>query len=188
MLKISLIELLIKGIPEGLISIFAFFVFAKIKSNAKLFFGTSAVFVFSTYLIRFLPILPGVNTILSVFVLIVFAFKVLNVPVINSIKSSLYIAILVLSSEVLGGAVYFILFGKTFIDKLNVLGKLKDANGIARNLTNEQIFNEQFQKSIYGIPSTVILLILVVVVYAIIKIIEKKRIEKNGKIDSQVRK
>jgi hypothetical protein len=175
-----------KGIPEGILSVFGIYIFTKSKIEAKLFAKMSIIFIVATYFIRFLPINYGVNTILSLLVLIVLAYKLLNVALIKSIKSTLYVAVLIILGESLSTILLIGIYGTSIVDTLKLLGQEKDASGVLRNLTNEQLFNEQLHKSILSIPSTIILAIFTIGAYFIFKNIAKKRKDNNGETHSEI--
>ena len=70
MLKLSWIELLMKGIPEGFLDVLAIYIFTNTKFEKSRYVILSVLFIASTYLIRLLPINLGVNTMLGLLVLI----------------------------------------------------------------------------------------------------------------------
>ena len=144
MLRISLIELLIKGIPEGIISIFGLFILTKTKFDSKKFLFSSISLIFLTYLIRFLPLSYGVNTMLSLLVIIVIAVVLNSIDLSKSIKATLIIAAIIILSETITVGFMQIYLGK---EKLNL------------------IMGEPISKSIASIPSTIIYGIVVAVIF-----------------------
>lgn len=144
MLRISLIELLIKGMPEGIISIFGLFILTKTKFDLKKFLFSSISLIFLTYLIRFLPLSYGVNTMLSLLVIIVIAVVLNSIDLSKSIKATLIIAAIIILSETITVGFMQIYLGK---EKLNL------------------IMGEPISKSIASIPSTLIYGIVVAVIF-----------------------
>ena len=102
-ISVSIAVLLIKGIPECLIVAWAIHVFTNTPVEPKKYFLLAGIYILTTYLIRLLPITLGINTVLSLFVLI-FAFQIIHkaglAKVIRAIISSVIILILTAFSEV----------------------------------------------------------------------------------------
>jgi hypothetical protein len=63
-MQISIPELLIKGIPEGFLDVLSIYILTGTKIKAKTYVLQSIVTVAVIFLIRFLPINYGINTIL----------------------------------------------------------------------------------------------------------------------------
>lgn len=69
-ISISLVELLVKGIPEGLLDVLAVFILTQQKFVLKKYVIISVVFIISNYLVRLLPINFGVNTMIGLLILV----------------------------------------------------------------------------------------------------------------------
>lgn len=94
MLKITIIELVIRGIPESLLFFLAVYAFSKTKLNIKRYLVSSAIYCAMVYIIRFLPIQNGADTILNLIVIITLAFFLNKIDTIKSIKAGIIIMLL----------------------------------------------------------------------------------------------
>lgn len=159
MLRISLIELLVKGLPEGLITIFGVFALTKTKLDSKKFVISSAIFVFLTYLIRLLPLSYGVNIMLSLLVVMLLSVIFINVELSKAIKANLIIVAIIIVSETVTIGLMQAYLGK---DKI------------------AQIMSEPISKSVASVPSTLLFGIVVTVVYIIFKKNNAVKKDSNG--------
>jgi hypothetical protein len=155
-MKISMIELFFRMIPESFLFIYATYVFSKKAIALRTFILSSILLGISTYVIRLLPIHSGINNILSMAVFIVLSVNVNRIDLVKSIK-------VVFMSTILG----FICEG------INVLlikfVFMKDI---------DFVFNDPKLKMLYGIPSLLIFgsILLIVVFFSKIQS-KKKRLE-----------
>lgn len=94
MLKVSLLEFVIRGIPEGLILFLAIYAFTKNKIQLNRYLISSIVLSICVYFIKMLPIQKGADSILNLIVLIVLSVYINNLPVITAIKTSIFIMLL----------------------------------------------------------------------------------------------
>jgi hypothetical protein len=94
MLKVTLLEIFFRGLPEGFLFIFAVYAFSKTAINIKKYVVSSIIFVISVYLIRLLPIQYGVHSILNIIVLIVLAVNINKIGIIKSIQTSIMAVII----------------------------------------------------------------------------------------------
>ncbi|MDY4604706.1 hypothetical protein [Clostridium tertium] len=148
MLKLQPIEFFLRTIPEGFLFIFAIYVFSQINITRKKYIISSLVFSSSVYIIRLLPINYGVHMILSVLVLLFISIVYNKVEAIQSVKSIIILYMIQLISE----AVNVLL--------LNLM-----------KLDLDKLFKNPIKKSILGLPSLLITLIIIVIFY----LINKKR-------------
>lgn len=148
MLKLQPIEFFLRTIPEGFLFIFAIYVFSQINITRKNYIISSLVFSSSVYIIRLLPINYGVHMILSVLVLLFISIVYNKVEAIQSVKSIIILYMIQLISE----AVNVLL--------LNLM-----------KLDLDKLFKNPIKKSILGLPSLLITLIIIVIFY----LINKKR-------------
>ena len=170
-IAVSLSVLLIKGVPEGLLTTLALHIFTKTKIELKKYLSLSAIYIASTYIVRFLPIRMGVNTVLSLIILILcfqFTYKHQLSKIISSVISSLIIMILIALSEVLNVWLLTIMYGKEKAEELFMS-------------------NVGITKSISSIPSTVFLAIFILIGYFIISYIKRGK-KKNGKTGEEISK
>lgn len=163
-ISISFIELIIKGIPESLLMVLAIHVFTKTQIDKRKYYLITLLYLIVTYLIRFLPIELGVNTILSLLFLIILfqiAYKIDLTKVVRSIASAIGIFAIVIISEVLNMFLLIIFVGQ---DKAEDL--LKSVNPLT--------------KSISSIPSTIFIALFILLGYLILSKLDKVREAKNG--------
>ncbi|MPM08338.1 hypothetical protein SDC9_54650 [bioreactor metagenome] len=131
-ISISVTQLIIKGIPEGMLIVLALHFFTRTKIEWKKYFILSAVYIIATYLIRFLPIKLGINTILSLLVLILLfhaAYKAQMDKVARSVISSVAILIILVVSEALNIYLLRFIFGTVKADAF-----LQSDNPLIKNI------------------------------------------------------
>ena len=152
-MKISMIELFLRMIPESFLFIYATYVFSKKAIALRAFIFSSILLGISTYVIRLLPIHSGINNILSMATFIVLSANVNRIDLVKSIK-------VVFMSTMLG----FICEG------INVLlikfVFMKDIN---------LVFNDPKLKTLYGIPSLLIFVFVLFIVVFFYKMQSKKK-------------
>lgn len=163
-IAVSIAMLFMKGIPEGFLVAWGMHILTDTKIEAKKYLLLSAIYIVVTYLIRFLPITLGINTVLSLFVLI-FSYQLMYraglSKVVRAMVASVIILVFTALSEILNVILLTVMYGSD------------QANALAMS-TN------RMTQAIYTSPSTVFLAIFTVSGYFILKAI-KKRNEKNGK-------
>lgn len=146
MLKISFLELIMRGIPEGLLFFLAVYAFSKNFIEVKKYLFSSILYSFMVYLIRFLPIQNGADYILNLSVLIVLTVFVNKFPIIRSIKIGIIIMLIEFICE--GINVFFI--QSIFKKNWNV------------------IFKDDVLKLIYSSPSLLLFGCIVIVYYIVL--------------------
>lgn len=164
----SIAVLLMKGIPEGFMATLALHLFTRTKVQPKKYFMLSLIYIVATYLIRLLPITLGVNTVLSLFVLILcfqFAYKYQLSKVISSIVSAFIIMIIIAVSEIINMIMLTMMYGEA---------------------KAEELFNSSvgIEYSLSGLPSTIFIAVFILIGYFIIKNIEKRK-QKSGKANKK---
>ena len=168
-ISVGIAVLLIKGIPECLIVAWAIHVFTNTPVEPKKYFLLAGIYILTTYLIRLLPITLGINTVLSLFVLI-FAFQIIHkaglAKVIRAIISSVIILILTAFSEVFNVLLLSALYGREQAESL-----FTSPDGLTR--------------AINATPSNVFLALFVLAGYLLIKFYQKKKAIKHGEDGSQ---
>lgn len=164
-ISVSLAVLLIKGVPECLIVAWAIYVFTGTPFNVKNYLLLAGISLVATYLIRFLPITLGINTVLFLFVLI-FAFQMIHKGgismVIRTVISSVIILILIAVSELLYVLMTTLIYGR------------EQAETLFR-------FSDELTRAFYAIPSNIFLALFVLAGYFIMKKVQKKRNSIDGK-------
>ncbi len=163
-ISISLIELIIKGIPEGFLTILGMHFFTKTKVDGKKYFLLGIAYIVITYLVRKLPIHLGVNTLISILTMILLfwaAYKEQREKAAKIIASAVAIYIIIMVSEA-----------------INVLS-LQAIYGRAQM---ELLLSDEFPltKSIYTIPSTVLTAVFIFVGRALLSKYDKRKAG-NGK-------
>lgn len=134
MLKLTLLEMFLRSLPEEFLIIFAVYVFSKTVFNVKRYVISSILLVIAVYLIRLLPIQYGVHTILNIIVIIVLAININKINIIKSIQAAIMAVVLEFICE---GINMFII---QYVFKVNVV----------------YILSNTSLKILYGIPSLVI--------------------------------
>lgn len=134
MLRLTLLEVFLRSLPEEFLIIFAVYVFSKTDINVKKYIISSILYLIAVYIIRLLPIQYGVHTILNIIVIIVLAVNINKIAIIKSIQVSIMVLILLFICE---GINIFII---QYIFKVNVIN----------------ILSNTLLKVLYGIPSLVI--------------------------------
>lgn len=162
-ISVNIVVLLITGIPQGLLSVLAIHIFTRTKINSIKYLLLSVIFIIATYIIRLLPITLGVNTVLSLLVVIIafqLAYKTQLSKVIPSIVSAAVAFVLIAISEVLNMLLLVAIYGQA---------------------RAEELFNstEGLVRSIHTTPSNISFALLIFIGYLILKKIDKRK-KKNG--------
>lgn len=133
MLKITFLELCLRGLPEMFLLIWGINYINMKKTNIKMYLTLSLFLALIVYFIRMLPIQYGVHTFITVLLLITMSYYVNKLSLIKSIKSCLIVVILLLVCEC-----------------FNVF--------ILSNILNDDVqvlFNNPLLKVILGVPSLI---------------------------------
>jgi hypothetical protein len=160
-ISISVTQLLLKGVPEGMLTILALHFFTETKVTFKKYLPLSLVYITIIYLIRFLPITIGVNTMLSI-LLLIFLFQITYrtslSKIVRTVISAIFIMILIIVSEALNFFTLYLLLGQ--------------------NETAEYMNSSiPIIRSVSTIPSTIFYALFVLIGYLILN----KRNSPNGK-------
>lgn len=142
-METSLLEVIVKGIPESLLVILCVYFFCKIKPKRNQLIMIWLVHVVITYLARVLLPGFGMPLLINVVILVILFNTFLKVPMAKVINGALITILFVILAEALN----FLLIKVFFGDKM------------------EAIMADPSLKVIYTIPSTVTLAILVFVLY-----------------------
>lgn len=143
MLKLSLLEFFLRGLPEEFLIMFAVFAFSKTVVNKKKYVISSIFLVVIVYTIRLLPIQYGVHTIINLIAIIVLTVSINKISIIKAIQASIVTIILEFISE---GINVFII---EYIFKADV----------------KYVLKEPSLKILYGIPSLLIFAVIVSIYY-----------------------
>ncbi len=175
-IAVSPAMLLLKGIPEGFIIAWGILILTDTKLEWKRYLLLSGMYIVITYLIRFLPITLGINTVLSPFVLI-FSFQLIHhadlAKMIRAMVASIVILVCNALSEVLNMLLLSMLFGA---DK---------AETLAWN-------TEKFSEAIYSLPSTILMALFTITAYFVLKRIrakanDRKKLSEHGETGTEDR-
>lgn len=150
-MKITLIEFFIRTIPETFVIIWGIYVISREHFNLKNYLILVGINSFAIFFIRKLPIYFGAHMILNIIV-IIHTVIIFGISIIKTIYSTLIVSILIIISEI-----------------LNLLILTKIHIEINSNVIDPII------KVFLGLPSLVILLVMIF----IIKYILKKKGNKN---------
>lgn len=163
-IAISPTQFFIIGIPQGFLFVLATYIFTNTKFNFKKYIFISSIVTVLTYLIRFLPITIGVNTMLSLLVLIM-AFLIVykfDLPKIAELIVSVIVIFFIIGvSELFNELILNFAFGKAKSQAL-----LNSSSSVI--------------KSVSLIPSNIIFAVIVLIVYLILSNKRNKK-DENGK-------
>ena len=143
MLKLPLLELFLRGIPEGFLIIFSVYAFSKTIVNKKRYLISSIIFLVAVYLIRLLPIQFAVHTILGLIMTIVLTVNINKIPIIKSIQACIVATIV-----------------ESICEGLNIL-----VIQYVFRLDINYVFNEPTLKIVFGIPSLLIFACIAIFYY-----------------------
>ena len=140
MLRISLLELVARGIPEGFLFVMAIYAFARRKIEIKPYLISVLAVVTFTFLFRYLDINFGVHIILNIIVLIVCCVFVCKIDLYVVVKGSMITTLLMLAVEMINVLILRIVLGDDFL----------------------KIVENPVQKVIAGLPGIVLFAIVII--------------------------
>jgi len=143
MLKVTLLEFIIRGIPEGFIFILANFAFAKKKIVWVPFVVSSIILIMFTYGVRFLDINFGVHTILNLICLIFLSVFFIKIDLYTAVKGSMITTLGMFAVEAISVLVLQAIYGD--------------------NLA--KIIEDPIQKAIAGSPGFFLFGIIIIALY-----------------------
>lgn len=155
MLKLSVVELFLRLIPEGFLFMFAGYVFSKVPLNKGRFVRSSIMLAIVGYLIRLLPINFGVHSILAIIAFITLSIVINKISSVKSIIAAIIIFITQFTSEFIS----FIIMKEMII---------LDINGIMSN---------PIKKLIFGMPSLAMTACIVGMYYFIL--LKRNQLKRN---------
>lgn len=153
MLKVSFLEVIIRGIPENLIFFLAAYAYAKNKIKLDKYLISVMLQSVIVYIIRFLPIQNGAYVILNLGLLITILITINKFEVIQAIKAGIITMLCEFICE--GMNVFFL----QFILK-------KDLN---------PLFNDPILRILYSSPSIILFGIVVIAYY--IRLLKRKELK-----------
>lgn len=143
MLRVSGFEFVVRILPEAFIFMFAAYAFSKTKIDKRKYFISSIILGLCVFLIRMLPINYGVHTILNIITLPILCNLINKINIVESTKVSIIISILLFVLEGLNVVLLNMIFGES----------------LTEIMTNNTL------KTIYGLPSLVLLFSIVTIYY-----------------------
>lgn len=156
MLQTTFLEFLLRGIPEAFLLILSSYIFSKKRINIIEFLLFGFMLAIVAYIIRFLPIHYGVHTVLNVFAFLVICILGMKNNYLTAMKNTI-----------------FIFISQSLCEAINIL-VVKQVFGINMGT----LFQDSYIKLLYGIPSTIMLCLMVLFLYLIMI----KRGQKSGDI------
>lgn len=147
MLKISFMELIIRGIPEELLIMWACYVLSKTKIQFyRYLLSTIILLLIGTYMVRSLPISIGINTLLVIGLIIITNIRTNKISIIKSIQVSVIVIIIQFTSEIIN---------------VNIIKYIFKADLI-------QVFSNIYSKTLYGIPSLVLFVFFTIILKGVL--------------------
>lgn len=101
MLRLTLLQLFLRGIPEIILTVWSIYVFSFKEILIKPFATSTFLFTIIVYIARLLPIHYGVHTIIIVSVYIFINFSINKIPINKSISATFLSIILLSTSELI---------------------------------------------------------------------------------------
>jgi hypothetical protein len=99
MLRLSLFEIFVRTIPEGVLFIFANYILSNTKIEKKKLLISGILLGISTYLVRLLPINFGVHIIINLMIHIFLLVQINGIDVFKAVATSLIAVIILLLCE-----------------------------------------------------------------------------------------
>ncbi|ENZ03284.1 hypothetical protein [Clostridium thermobutyricum] len=140
-LRLTPIEFIFITIPESFLLVFSLYVLTKAKFDFKRYFTSVVLLSFSVYLIRLLPISYGIHTILNIIILVGLGIEINKIDMIDTVRAAIIAAVVLFLSEGLDLGIM-----KVFAENINY------------------IFNNEILKIIWGFPSLIIFVILILLI------------------------
>lgn len=122
MIRLSISELFIRGIPEMMIFMWGIYVISKEAFNIKKWLFSSIFIAVLTFIVRMFPIQFGVHTVIDN-VLIVSISVIIGIPLLKAIYSILLMSLLLTLCEFLNVLLLNILSTKIHFEGINPITK-----------------------------------------------------------------
>lgn len=160
-MKLTILELIIKGIPEAVLFTFGMYAFSGIKITKevwKKFMSFMTLMFLWTYIVRLLPINYGVNLMLVLVFAIFFGVMILKIPLSKCVKAALISA----AGIVIGEGVNMLML-----------------QGIYGAEKTQEIIGDPILKVVNTIPSSIVFGAIITVAYYF-NVLRIKEIEHAG--------
>lgn len=145
MLQLHWIEIFLRLIPEALLMIWGIHVLARKRINIKNYMLSSVILALLTFLIRRLPIYFGIHTLIIIILTMVIVVA-MGIPIIKAMYGSLLMFLIFTLSEFLNMVILHLL-----------------------NINTNIQFENPIIKDMYGIPSLIIICIVIIAIRYFIK-------------------
>lgn len=139
MLKVTVLEIILRLIPEGFLFMFASYTFSKCTIIKSKLLISSLLLGITTYIIRSFPINFGVHSVLGIVAVVMLTVNINKIDIIKSISAAVITMIIGFLAE-----------------GINVF--------IIQSIMKEdisKIFEDPVSKSLYGIPSLLIMALII---------------------------
>ena len=158
--SLTVAELLLRGIPECLLVMWALHVFTRTKIIPTKYLLLSLFQLILVYLVRFLPVALGVNSVLSLVIAVVifqFAYQTQISGTIRTILAAAIALLLLAVSEALNMGLLILLYGYEETEQLLLYA------------------NSGWQRSLYSFPSILFLALFILLSQRILKKMDGKK-------------
>ena len=105
MLKVTLIEFILRGIPESFVIVWGIYVISRQSINKLKYVLCSTLVASVIYLVRLLPIHAGINTIISS-IFIAFCMVTIGIPLLKAIYGIIITTLLLLIGELINVLIF----------------------------------------------------------------------------------
>ena len=164
-LKLFLADGLMGYVIQSMGNILAIYAFNKRRINTKWFLVTTLLFSVVMFIIRNININFGIHTILIMIVFILISIGMLKTQIYYTVLAELVTTVTIMICEVINYGILTIIFGSTNIDTI---------------LKGDGTLQGDINKAVAGIPTNLILIIVMFILY---KIFTKKI--KGGKVNGE---
>lgn len=147
---------------QSIICVLVVYTINKKKIEIKMFSIVTLLFLVSVAIIRALPTLWGVHTLICLIVLIILSVTLLKTHLFKTVLSALIVGIIILLTEFLNIAFLVLIIGFNNI---------------------ENLFKNDLNKAIAGIPANILFFIVVLFIYKL-NTKPKNEEKSNGEVDS----
>lgn len=139
MLQVTLIEFILRGIPEAFIHLFAMYTFTGVKLDKHRYIKTGIILSMIMLIIRCLPISYGIHTILIIMAMITLSITLNKLGIIETIRAAIINVIVQFLAEGINMILIEGCFGRSI----------------------QEISSDPITKVFYGIPSLIIWMIFI---------------------------
>lgn len=154
-LEIIIFEFLLGYVLQSFAIVLGIYVFNKKRLSVKGYLIASFLVIIISYTVRLLPISFGVHTILNVLFLFLICISVLKMPAYQTIRSALFVTMILLICEMADVAVMVTVLGKEHF---------------------EYLMSDAAKKALIGFPGAVIFSLLMTMAYLLANRQKEKKV------------